>query len=268
MHDRSRQDGHERDAHQLRASPNPRSEHRDHTGEQQHRHRLAERHDHRLHEAWLGSDQHEGVRRTVGVAAGPLRRRRVGVDEQHRRQEEDGDQQHDRGNQTALGPGHQAAGGEREDEIDEQRLDEPAEDPAGAVENVVARLGKCRERPGESREDEQLAEPCPVLPLPGKEADGDRMAISAARTWASSAGWLDWVPDRGDRTAAAQAATPAIDNPAMINRVGRWVPVLAFAFNAPALSSATIPKYDLSATQGNCLKDGEGLPLQSWCRPP
>ena len=166
--------GTERDAHQRRASPNPRGEHRDHAGEQQHGRRLAEWNDHGVHEARLGAEHHEGVGRAIPVAAGPGRGRRVGVHEQHRRQVEESDEQHAGGDQGALGPGRQPAGREREHEEDEKRLDEPSEHTARAVEHVAARLRKRRERPRETGDHQQLREPRPRIPVPHVQADGDR----------------------------------------------------------------------------------------------
>ena len=81
-----RQNGHERDAHQGRASPDPSRQGR------RSRRRTATwsrlRGSGKItasHEARLRADQHEGVGGAIGVATAPLRRRRIGVDEQHRR---------------------------------------------------------------------------------------------------------------------------------------------------------------------------------------
>ena len=158
VEDRNGQDGHERDAHQRRAPPNPRGEHRDHAGEQQHGRRLAEGHDHGVHEARLRAEQHEGVGRAIAVAAastetasGRSRRAASSAGRRERRAT--------RSRRPGRARAESSAGpeGNASTRIDEKRLDEPSEDTTRAVEHVVARLGKRRERPGETGDHEQLA---------------------------------------------------------------------------------------------------------------
>jgi hypothetical protein len=109
----------ERTAHEARRVPDPCANPRSHRQEQRHREELAKGSHSGVDEAGLRVEHEEGVRRTCVVAARVRGRHRVaGVDQrgwevQHR------DHPGDRPNQRTVHSRVQAAGGERQDQIDQ-----------------------------------------------------------------------------------------------------------------------------------------------------
>ena len=81
----------------------------------------------------FGPGQHEGVRRTAGLAARPRGRQGELVDEERRGQVEQGVQQHPGAEERLVGPCLQPSRRERQHEIDEHQLDGPDEHAADAV---------------------------------------------------------------------------------------------------------------------------------------
>jgi hypothetical protein len=84
------------------------------------------------------------------------------------------DERRDRDDQLPLRSRRQPARGKREHQVDEERLDQPAEDTACAIKNFSVGLSEGGERPRETRDHEELAEPRPTLAVPRIQADRDR----------------------------------------------------------------------------------------------
>ena len=91
----------------------------------------------------LVRDGHERVGRTVRAATHPRGRRLIRLHEQRRREVEQHDEQPGRRRQRAIHMLREATGREREDQVDQRRLDAPVHHSPGAVEHGVVGQREC-----------------------------------------------------------------------------------------------------------------------------
>ena len=108
----------------------------------------------------LSRHGHERVARTVRTATHPRGRRRVGLHEQRRREVQQRDEQHGRRRQRPIDAVREATGRERQDQVDQPRLDSPVHHAPGAVGHRV--VGQ-RERDHQDRRAHGHQEPPETL---------------------------------------------------------------------------------------------------------
>ena len=101
-----------------------------------------------------------------------------------------------RADERSIDAAPEPAGGERQQQVDQQRLDHPARDPPDAVEDGVVRVRQRREEPDAAGEREQRPEALERRPVQRVEADRERDAPRSAlvRTPRAHA-YSDAVPD-------------------------------------------------------------------------
>ena len=167
-------DGRERPPHEARGSAHAECDAHGGRGDQEDDEPLAHRPQDILDEGGLDADDRERVGRARRVARRPLGRHRELVHEQRGRQEQDADDRRDRADDHPVAPRHEPAGRERQHQVGDAEVHEPARDPPGAVEQPVLGRRQRREAGAGAREDEQRTEPLERRPAQRVHPDGER----------------------------------------------------------------------------------------------
>ena len=129
-----------------------------------------------IHERRLAVEHEERVRRAVAHAARVRARHLEGLGHEQARQEQHDHHGGRRERDQPIAAVGEPAAGERQEEVDQERLDQPACEPAHRVEQLVVRLGERGDEPRRAGGDEEQPEALGRAPVPRVQPDGERDA--------------------------------------------------------------------------------------------